>query len=349
MLIVRKNIQIPLSPEVIPIGPKIAFLKQKDNYPHPVKNLTFKETQFAWLFLTDKLIYKLKKAVKNALIDMSTRELRLKNCMEELRLNQRLSRNIYHGVVPLRLDAKGKLTFKGDAQIVDWLVQAKRIDETNTLQYAILHNTLNKGDLFRTAAFLIEFYKKAEPVMFDPSVFFERLKKSIETTYAELINPVYALPASLIQTLSSAMLIYMEGHKSLFLDRADKGKIIEVHGDLKPENICMGADSAIINCMELNKDQRIMDMVEELSFLTMECESIGNNSVGEVFFNTYTSLTADYPDESLINFYKLKSAFKRAHSVACEMQESALDTDPGWNGKATRYLQLAEQYYQKLY
>jgi aminoglycoside phosphotransferase family enzyme len=54
------------------------------------------------------------------------------------------------------------------------------------------------------------------------------------------------------------------------------GKIIEAHGDLWPEHICLEDKPVIIDCLEFNRALRILDTVSELAFLALECEQRGN-------------------------------------------------------------------------
>ena len=61
----------------------------------------------AWVFLTDRHAYKLKKPVILPFLDFGTVEARRHDCEEEVRLNGRLAPNIYLGIVTLTLEADG--------------------------------------------------------------------------------------------------------------------------------------------------------------------------------------------------------------------------------------------------
>lgn len=44
--------------------------------------------------------------------------------------------------------------------------------------------------------------------------------------------------------------------------------------------ICLGASPRIIDCLEFRRDLRLLDPVNELAFLAMECERLGDRSIG---------------------------------------------------------------------
>lgn len=89
------------------IEEKITFLLQPDIYPDRPERVEVIETHMSWVFLTESLVYKLKKPARYDFLDFSTLEARQKNCESELRLNRRLAGHIYLGVVPLTMQANG--------------------------------------------------------------------------------------------------------------------------------------------------------------------------------------------------------------------------------------------------
>jgi len=53
------------------------------------------ETHISWVLLTGVFAYKLHKPVNLGFLDFTTLEQRLADCREELRLNRRLSNDLY--------------------------------------------------------------------------------------------------------------------------------------------------------------------------------------------------------------------------------------------------------------
>ena len=109
--------------------------------------------------------------------------------------------------------------------------------------------------------------------------------------------------------------------KDLLLRRLNGGQLVEGHGDLRPEHIYLGPQPRVIDCLEFRADRRSLDAVEELAFLTMECERIGARDIGPILFRRYCLRTRDFPPPGLIAFYKAIAAFVRARLAILHLQE----------------------------
>lgn len=334
---------------IIPLSEKVSFLQQPEVYPDPTMKVETKETHTSWVFLLDDFAYKLKKPVQFRSLDLHTTETRLKNCRKEMRMNKRLAGDLYVGIVSLVLNEEGKLQIDDKGLVVDWLVKMKRIPEENLLDYAIRHQIADKRMVKGAAMLLAEFYKNALPVHMKPDLYRKKLKDKIIATQADLLHALYHLPIGLIEQISKNLVHFLNNHYLLFDERVTHGKIIEAHGDLKPEHICLLPRPAIIDSLEFNRELRIMDIAEELSFLDMECEIMGDFITGRQFFDTYEKVTNDDIPGSLILFYKTKKALLRTWLVASHVMEAGYKEEPKWLEKANTYLQLAKKYNDKLY
>ena len=58
-------------------------------------------------------------------------------------------------------------------------------------------------------------------------------------------------------------------------------RIIDGHGDLRPEHIWLGDPVKIIDCLEFNPRLRAVDPFDEIAFLSLECERLGAGWAGE--------------------------------------------------------------------
>ena len=332
----------------VPLIEKVSFLMQPQSYPHHVAKVEAKETHMSWVFLANGFAYKLKKPVTNSLFDFRTLEARLKNSIDEVRINKRLADDIYLGIVPLVINEVGKLQIEGKGKVIDWLVKMNRISEKNFLHLAIKSQKPHKALVEEAAKVLTEFYKNVAPVKIDPVLHRKKLKEDIVSTHGELIKEIYHFPLALVEQITSTLLHFLDNHFLLFDQRIENGKIIEAHGDLKPEHICLAPQSAFIDALEFNTELRVMDIAEELSFLDMECEMMGDVVTGQIFFDHYRKLSFDDIPESLIFFYKSKKAFLRTYLVARHITEPSYKDDPKWMTRANAYLQLAKKYAEKL-
>lgn len=130
----------------IALEEKVDFLSQPFHYPDKTSKVEVDETHMSWVFLTDHYVYKLKKPIQYNHHNLSALDDREKNCFEEVRLNRRLARDIYLGVVALSVDEDRHLTLeKRGNQIVDWLVKMKRLPDNKMLDYQMKQEQGNDG------------------------------------------------------------------------------------------------------------------------------------------------------------------------------------------------------------
>jgi uncharacterized protein len=88
---------------------KVRALRLAATYDEPTQAVDLIETHFAWVFLTDDCVYKLKKPIRAPGLDLLDLDKRHHNCLEELRLNRRLAPDVYLGLVPLTRESDGPL------------------------------------------------------------------------------------------------------------------------------------------------------------------------------------------------------------------------------------------------
>jgi aminoglycoside phosphotransferase family enzyme len=82
-------------------------------------------------------------------VDFTLEAARRFNCGEELRLNRRLSDDIYLDIVPLLLDASGRLRLAGDGRAIDWLVKMRRLPASRMLDRLIVSGLATSQDVQR--------------------------------------------------------------------------------------------------------------------------------------------------------------------------------------------------------
>jgi aminoglycoside phosphotransferase family enzyme len=118
--------------EACTLSDRVAFLSCPETYPDPPERVEPIETHMAWVFLSEQHAWKLKKPVRTRSLDFSTVEARRRDCLLEVELNQRLAPGVYQGIVPLTVDASGRLHLASGSDgpqgaVVDWLVQMRRL------------------------------------------------------------------------------------------------------------------------------------------------------------------------------------------------------------------------------
>jgi uncharacterized protein len=320
---------------------KVAFLSRPGSYPEGTGRVVAKETHMSWVFLTDRQAWKLKKPVRYDYLDFSTPEARRRNCDDEVRLNQPLAPGVYLGVVPLMMDECSNLTIAGGGQPVDWLVRMRRLPSHRMLDQTIADHTWTEEDLRKVAIRLADFYAQLPEVRMRAEEYMTRLSTELHASQNELLRSEYTVPHDLVRSVVGAELRCLEQHANMFADRTRTGKIIEGHGDLRPEHICLESQPVIIDCLEFNRDFRILDAASELSFLALECERLGGPEVGTFLLKLYEIETGEQLPRLLIEFYKSYHACIRAKIAIWHLRDHDAADVVKWTDRAIQYLRLA--------
>lgn len=339
----------PARPDVdLALETKVALLKRPGSYPESPPRIQTIETHMSWVFLSDRYAYKLKKPVRYPYLDFASLEARERYCREEYRLNQQLAPGVYLGVVPLSVDDANVARVGGEGRIVEWLVKMRRLPENRMLDRLIEAHRLAPGDLNPLAAILVQFYDEATPVSLDARAYRARFSTTIARNRDILATPHYELPAEQVRTVHERLLTYLETASELFDQRVGEERIIEGHGDLRPEHVCLEAPPIIFDRLEFNRDLRIIDPVDELSFLSMECERLGAAFVRDVLFGAYVRATGDAPPPTLMCFYMTHRAYLRARLAALHTVDAPPSRWPHWLAVAADYLRIATCHCERL-
>ena len=333
------------SVEAISIQDKVSFLRQPAVYPNKPGQIEVKETHMSWVFMSDQFVYKLKKPVRYDFLDFSTIEARRESCEQEVRLNRRLAPEIYLGTVALRLQDHGGLTLEGGGAIADWLVHMRRLPTDRMLDVAILDDKVTSSDVSRLSRLLTAFYQEiAAPIAMEPQVYRHRFEKDIASNFNELGKPEFGLSDSLLTQLAEAQRRFVANQGYLLEQRVKDKYIVEAHGDLRPEHICLLHEPVIIDCLEFNRKLRILDPVDELAYLSMECDRLNAPSIGVQVLQQYTDTTGDRAAKKLIDFYKAFRACVRAKIALWHTEDHELRDHDKWRDRANQYLVLAARY-----
>lgn len=328
---------------------KVSFLSRPEAYRDRPPAVEVVETHMSWVFLTELFAHKLKKPVRYDFLDFRDIESRRHFCEEEVRLNRRLAPDIYIAAVPLALSPGVGLALDGQGEPVDWLVRMKRLPADRMLDRAILARTVEPPDIEGIAALLARFYDTALPVALPPATYRRRIADAVAEQRQVLLRQEFELPRQLIEAITGRLRKLLTGEARLFDRRVRQGRIIEGHGDLRPEHVFLGPRPAIIDCLEFNRDFRILDWLDELSFLAMECEALGTPEVGEMVLRDVCMRLGDEPPAELVLFYKAFRATLRAKLAILHLQDDTV-RDPGaWRARAESYLRLAGSYVDRLF
>ena len=326
---------------------KVGLLRHPQAYGD-TENVEVIETHMSFVFLTDKFVYKLKKPVSLGYVDFSTREARHQYCLEEVKVNAPLAEDTYLGIIPIRY-WHGRMGLRGGGTVVDWLVKMKRLPAQMMLDAAIESGTVRNSLLAAVVEKLVDFYQASAPIYPDASEYRRRILRDIERDEADLLNQKFKLDTSVVVAVSRRLFHFVSGYTFIFDERISAGRVVDAHGDLRPEHICLGPRPVIIDRLEFNAELRVMDIAEELSFLAIECERLGSAEIGTMFVNFYQLRTRDRIPEMLVKFYKARRALLRAKiSISHLLEEKYRANSRKWIERCESYLRVADVYSSQL-
>jgi uncharacterized protein len=324
----------------VDIGRKVAFLGATTAYGENPSRVERIETHFSWVFLIDQHVYKLKKPLRDGGVDLSTLAARQRNAEEELRLNRRLAREVYIGVLPMTL-GEGGLAIGGTGAVVDWLVRMRRLPAERMLDARLARGDWRRADIHALGARLARFFATARRADLEPGAYLDRCRAECRSSRRAFRDAGIAALRRAAEDVARRLEAFIDRRRRLLARRAEEGRIVEGHGDLRPEHVCLAPAPLIIDCLEFRADLRRLDPVDELAFLAMECERLGAAVIGQILFCRYRQRTGDRPPAVLTTFYKALSALIRARIAILHLHERPVRDPQKWPQRAAQYLAIA--------
>lgn len=323
------------------LAAKVDFLSRPAAYEPAPATVERRETHMSWVFLAGDRVYKLKKPVRFPYLDFSTLARREAACRAELRLNRRLAPDVYLDALPLTQHG-GSLRLGGEGRPVDWLVKMKRLDEHLMLDQLIERGQLTIAQLERLAATLDRFYRAAAPVTLSPEAHLADWWRSLAFNRRILLDSRLNMPAGLVRRVDLAQRRFLRQRGALIAARLQRRRIVDGHGDLRPEHIWLDDRVRIIDCIEFNPRLRVVDPFDEIAFLSLECERLGAAWAGAWLERHMKHRLRDGPADALFTFYRCHRASLRARLAVAHLLEAHPRTPDKWPKLARNYLAFAD-------
>ena len=323
---------------------KLAFLVRPDAYPKGVARVDVVETHLSWVFLTETHAYKLKKPVRYAGVDFGPLDARRDNCVREVALNRRLAPDVYLGAVPLVRTASGLLQLDGQGDAVDWLVKMRRLPAARMLDRLIVARQVSRSEIEALAMRLVPFYGDAAPEPMAPDEYRSILAARIDSHLDALAAPRFGVDGPRLAELRTLQHAYLAKHAAEFDAHVIAGRIVEGHGDLRPEHVCLLDEPLVIDCLEFRRDLRIVDPADELGYLALECERLGGAEIGPWLFAAYTRASGDATEPALVHFYQGMRAVLRAKLAYEHLNDGERGDIAHWRASGADYLGWAQRH-----
>ncbi len=328
----------PISdPEFGDLAEKLDFLASGATWSDgfPVEAI---ETHMSWVFLGHDLALKIKKPVAHEFLDYRTVEFRRVDCEAEVLLNQTLAPGVYRGAAPLTRSPDGSFAIGGSGRIVDWLVVMRRLDRRRQLDRLCVDDGLTAEDVKPAAVRLARFYRDADVVEIDGDGYRAELHDRLARAKRVLSLPQLDLSQSTVDEVARRL----DAHLNTgFRARQRAERVLDGHGDLRPEHVIMVEEPLVIDRLSFDRRLRLVDPVDELSGLHMECALLGSDLPIDAFLDPYQRLTGDRYAPTLPCLYAALRATIRAKLAIAHNLDRSPQRPEHWWKRANDYLDVA--------
>lgn len=336
----------PPSIRRVSLRDKVACLREPDIWPDRPAHVAVIETHLSWVFLTEHQVWKLKKPMRHAGADLRSLAARGRDCRRELVLNRRLAASVYREVVPLTCEPDGRLAIGGTGRTVDWLVRMRRLPAHRMLDHALAAHAVSIADIRAIAQRLAAFYHSLAPAPVSAAQYRLGFAALIDQNERDLTDPALLQDAAAVAALCERQRAMLARIGPRLDERVQAGRVVNGHGDLRPEHVCLAPPVEIIDCLTISDALRVLDSADELAFLALECERLGERAVGRALLRAWRDASGDQPDAALLHFYQSCRAAVRARLAALHLRERAFRGSARWRGRTREYLQLAHAHLQ---
>ncbi len=281
-------------------------------YPDHPRTIKLIETHISLLFLTGNHVYKVKKPVDFGFLDFTSLEKRKYFCEQEVKLNRRLSPDIYLGVVRITKEGN-QILLDGKGELVEYAVKMKQIPEEFLMDKLLEKKQVTSKMIEAVSEKLVNFYfaaetndriksfAKPERVKQDTDENFEQTEKYIEVT----------IPREVYKEVKNRTNDFFRTKEKIFYQRIVSDRIRDCHGDLRLEHIFWGDEISIFDCIEFNERFRYTDVAADIAFLAMDLDYHGRQDLSEHLIRAYVGESGDHGLIEVLDFYKCYRAYVR--------------------------------------
>lgn len=317
------------------LAAKLAFLRASNAFDGVLEVI---ETHMSWVFLTARHAFKLKKLVHLPFVDYRTIERRRQSCDNELRLGRRLAADVYDAVVPL-VAKPGGLAIGGVGDIVDWLVVMRRLPRDRMLPEMLAEGEATGAHADALGDLLARFYRAAPRASWNAVEYRRRMRELVISGGGELVERGASRRA--VGRIVECELTAIERQASALDARIAGGHVVDAHGDLRPEHVCLETPPVVIDPLEFDDDLRTLDAASELAFFALECERLGASWFAERVLARYLERSGDRVPAPLLALYRGQHALTRALIALRHVDDAEPSEQWRWHARAEDYIARA--------
>ena len=276
----------------------------------PVKRI---DTHAATVFLAGERAFKIKRAVRFPFLDYSTLDRRQAACAAEIEVNQPYAPAIYRRAVAITREKDGALAIGGAGKPVEWAVEMRRFDETQTLDHLAAASRID-GALADALGRAVAAAHAAAPVVANAG-FVDALAEVIDQNDAELRAAPELFQAPAVSALTRATRAAYERVRALLVARERAGRVARCHGDLHLGNIVLLDGAPVLfDAIEFDPKIATADVLYDLAFLLMDLIERRLTPAANIVLNRYFNRTRRAEDldalAALPLFLSLRAAIR---------------------------------------
>ena len=252
------------------------------------------DTHAASVFLEGDRALKIKRAIRFPFLDYSTLDRRKAACEAEIRVNQPFAPQIYRRVVPITLQADGKLIVDGGGTPVEYAVEMTRFDERKTIDHLARDGALDGHLVDAMADAIADAHRIAPVVPADP--WLQSVPRLIDDN-SNALRAAGCFSADDIDDLGTASHAAFSRLRPLLERRGRNGFVRRCHGDLHLGNIAVIDEKPVLfDAIEFDETIASIDVLYDLAFVLMDLLRYGQREAANAVLNRYLSVT---PRENL--------------------------------------------------
>jgi aminoglycoside phosphotransferase family enzyme len=316
--------------------------------PDETEQTSLVQTHISMVIIADQFVYKIKKPVDFGFLDFTTLDKRQYYCNQEIKLNRRLSRGLYLGVLPILHDGAHYRMGEGEGRVVEYAVKMKRLPEEMLMKSVFLRGELSERQLKRLAEVLAGFHGTARhspeiDAFGDPEAFKVNTDENFAQTEKYIGTTIRKEDFDELKRWTSSC---YKSTRSAFLRRVKDKRIRDCHGDLHMEHVCLTEDLPIFDCIEFNDRFRYTDTLNDIAFLLMDLEYHGGNRDSTTLWDFYRERAREREVEPILAFYKVYRAYVRGKVSSFQLDDERIEPEKKEEAVETarRYFQLARSY-----
>ena len=328
----------------------VAALLNSPAYPEDPGQIELIQTHISFVFVTQKFVYKMKKAVNFGFLDFSTIEKRRFFCEKELELNRRLCSDVYLEVVPI--NKLKNIKIKGNGETIEYALKMKRLPQQKIMTLLLKEGKVTNKTIDELAKIIAEFHSKAQTSS-DINEYgsLKIVKTNWDENFAQTLKYInHTISRVDFEFIQSCINNFIEKNKLLFENRIKSNKIRDCHGDMHSGNIFITDPICIFDAIEFNDRFRYSDVASDVAFLAMDLDFQKRADLSDYFINQYVNFSKDQTLMKVLSFYKCYRAYVRGKVISFKLGDSNVADSEKKSAvkEAQAYFKLATQYSKDL-